>query len=146
MRTLSFEDAMAGTVNARLKTLSHDLKQNFSGYIPEVFFCILSVMDLVRAYKFQVHAAALLLAGLLAVYPLTVGLPFLEKAPKLFKCEQLSSTKMSNEIMNHKISWKPCTQDEICAEQLDSSKYKAVETDPEFFVNWIQKMDILCSP
>lgn len=44
---------------------------------------------------------------------------------------------MSNAIFDHKISWKSCTQDEICAEQMVKSEYKAVETDPEFLVNWI---------
>lgn len=54
---------------------------------------------------------------------------------------------MSNDIMSHKVSWKPCTQDEICAEGLDKSKYRAAnESDPEYLHNWIQKMDMLCTP
>lgn len=53
---------------------------------------------------------------------------------------------MSNDLMSHKRSWKSCTQDEICAEGLDKSKFKGNESDPEYFNNWIQKLDILCTP
>lgn len=69
MRTLSYDEAMAATVNTRVMTLSEDLRQNFSGYIPEIFFSMLSVIDIVRAYKFQVHATSLVIASLVAVTP-----------------------------------------------------------------------------
>ena len=48
--------------------------------------------------------------------------------------------------MNHKISWKQCTQEEICVEHLDKSQYHADKDDQEYLQNWIQKLDILCTP
>lgn len=82
MRILSYEEAMSATVNVKHMTLSKDLKQNYSGYIPEIFFSILSIIDVVRAYKFQVHSTILVIVSLVAVCPYTVGLAFLEKMPK----------------------------------------------------------------
>ena len=108
MRTMTFEEAMAGTVNNKPWGLAANLRKNFKGYIPEVFFYILSIIDIVRAYRYQIHSVTVALTMLLAVYPITTGLPFLEKVPNKFQCQQLSSVKMSNEILNHKISWKTC--------------------------------------
>ena len=125
MKVLKFEEAMALTVNRKHYLQSENLRRDFSGYIPSTFFYILSFLDVIRSYRFQVHIITVFMLSTLATYPLTVGLPFMEKAPKAYTCEQLSSNKMSNQMMDHKISWKQCTQDEICAESLEKSQYRA---------------------
>ena len=95
---------------------------------------------------FQVFGVLVLTGALLAVFPIVAGMAFLEKAPPRFECRQFSAGRMNNVLMNHQFSWKECTRDEICAENLQKSDYKPVVTESEYLENWVEKLDLLCRP
>ena len=44
------------------------------------------------------------------------------------------------------MSWKKCTKQEICVENMSRSMYRPIRTNPEYFKNWVPKFDLLCKP
>ena len=44
------------------------------------------------------------------------------------------------------MTWKQCTKKEICAEKLPAHKYRFIKSDPEYLINWVQKMNLICEP
>ena len=54
-----------------------------------------------KNYSYQAFATYLFLSSMLAVYPITSGLAFLEKAPNKFMCERFTAKKMSNNLHEH---------------------------------------------
>ena len=45
---------------------------------------------------------------------------------------------------DHHAKWIKCTREEICAENMSKDKYRPVKSDPEYFHNWVEKLDLLC--
>lgn len=60
---------------------------------------------------------------------------FLEKEPNRFECEDEETGE-----------WRECSKQEICDRHLPKDKYRADESDPEYFDNWVEKFDLLCEP
>lgn len=51
---------------------------------------------------FQFTMMFMLVSSLMSVMPLTNGLAFLEKTPSMYECKQVSATRMSDLVSDHK--------------------------------------------
>ena len=67
--------------------------------------------------------------------PILLGLTFLEKEPERFECYHDNTGQ-----------WTECSKTEICEQHLDHEHYHAIEDDPDYIDNWVEKYDMLCEP
>ena len=72
------------------------------------------------------------------------GLSFLTKIPPKLECLQFSAQKMHSSIEERHLSWKACTHEEICAEHMTPDMYRPIQSEQEYFDNWVPKFDLMC--
>ena len=77
---------------------------------------------------------ATLSLGILSVNPIEFGLQFLEKMPNKLECSSGAG------------KWSQCSQQQICKGKKNGENvsYRAVSDDPEYIVNWVDKLGLLC--
>ena len=62
----------------------------------------------------------------------------LEKEPPSFYCEY--------DDENGNQTWRECTKEEICSQNLPKDRYKPNENEDEYIDNWVEQYDLLCEP
>ena len=65
--------------------------------------------------------------------PVIFGLSYLEKEPPRYECKESDG------------QWHECSKDHICKDNVAKDDYRPVETEPEYFDNWVSKFDLLCN-
>ena len=88
----------------------------------------------VRKMLYQNMIFAVLSLGILSVNPIEFGMQFLEKVPNKFECSSKAG------------KWSNCTKDLICKSKKHGEyiTYRAIQDDPEYLVNWVDKLGLLC--
>lgn len=76
--------------------------------------------------------------------PLIFGLSFLEKDPPEFECLQDHQQVNDDGSTTTNSDWVPCTQEEICDQNIPKDRYRPKKDNDEYIDNWIEKFDLLC--
>ena len=78
----------------------------------------------------------LITMGILSCNPIILGMHFLQREPKYYKCWAGSK-------------WEPCSKRQICLGSYSKDSYVPISDtskDSEFIDNWVDRMNLLCEP